>query len=126
MRWTGRMCPSLSIPGLTSSCRELNAFPPGAHWFCPRRGSDDAVNYDEPDEDEEDMDAATKHKMIKEAKVRHRVAYRYSLIIGLAPEVAGSLLSSYIERLDAALSSCDKCTEAWHKGRKSYLKELRE
>jgi senataxin len=54
------------------------------------------------------------------------VAYRYSLILGLAPEVSGTLSKDYIDQLDEQLTTCDKCVHNWHMGRKPYLKELAE
>jgi senataxin len=106
--------------------RELKSFPTGAHWFCPRRHKEDHIDYDNPDEPEEDMSLETKHQLIEDAKRRHKVAYRYSLILGLAPEVSGTLSKDYIDQLDEQLTTCDKCVHNWHMGRKPYLKELAE
>lgn len=72
------------------------------------------------------MSPETKKELIEAGKRRHKVAYRYSLILGLAPEVAGAMREEYIARLDELLKSCDKCAHNWHMGRKSYLKELAE
>ncbi|CZR51539.1 related to SEN1 protein [Phialocephala subalpina] len=105
---------------------ELKSFPPKAHWFCPRRRDDDDVNYDDPDEAEEEVSLETKRELIEEAKRRHEVAYKYSLILGLAPDVSGRLLHEYTLRLNELLTSCDKCVHNWHLGRKAYLKDLSE
>ena len=104
------------------------SFPTGAHWFCPRRQDDDDVDYEnlsEPDPDE-DVTIAEKQKLIAESKARHDIAYKFSLILGLAPEVTGQMLRDYSERLGKLFTSCDKCVRNWHKGRKAYLKELSE
>src|ERR1700753_1700938 len=88
---------------------ELRSFPPEAHWFCPRRNDDDQVDYDNPDEAEEDISPETKHELIQDAKRRHNVAYKFSLILGLAPEISGQLLQNYTRRLNRLLTKCDKC-----------------
>lgn len=105
---------------------ELRSFPPNAHWFCPRRHDDDAVNYDNPDEAEEEMSTETKHELIQDAKRRHTVAYKFSLILGLDREISGQLLTDYTQRLNRLFTQCDKCVRNWHRGRKAYLKELAE
>ncbi|KAF8859379.1 hypothetical protein BDZ45DRAFT_621135 [Acephala macrosclerotiorum] len=105
---------------------ELKSFPPAAHWFCPRRRDDDDINYDDPDEAEEEMSPETRRGLIEEAKRRHEVAYKYSLILGLAPDISGRLLVDYTQRLNELLTSCDKCVHNWHLGRKAYLKDLSE
>ena len=112
---------------LTSSAySELKNFSPEAHWFCPKRNDDDHIDYDNPAEPEEDMSPETKLELIEDAKYRHKVAYKYSLILGLAPEVSGVLLEDYTQRLNKLLTGCDKCVHQWHMGRKTYLKELAE
>jgi senataxin len=103
---------------------ELKSFPQYAHWFCPRRRDDDHIDYDNPDEAEEDMSLETKKELIEDAKRRHEVAYRYSLILGLAPAISGRLLDDYTQQLNKLLTTCDKCVHNWHMGRKPYLKEL--
>jgi senataxin len=105
---------------------ELKSFPPEAHWFCPKRYDDDQVDYDNLDEAEEDMSPETKRELVQDAKRRHEVAYKYSLIFGLSPEISGRLLESYTQRLNKLLTTCDKCVHNWHMGRKAYLKELAE
>lgn len=72
------------------------------------------------------MSAETKKELIQDSKIRHQKAYRYSVVLGLAPEVAGRALEDYIKRLDRLLTTCDKCVHNWHLGRKAYLKELSE
>ena len=108
------------------SYRELKSFPQDAHWFCPRRRDDDHIDYDNSEEAEEDMSPETKQELIKDAKRRHEVAYKYSLILGLAPEISGSMLEDYTARLNRLLTACDKCVHNWHMGRKPYLKKLAE
>jgi senataxin len=105
---------------------ELKSFPADAHWFCPKRNDDDHIDYDNASEPEEDMSPETKLELIQDAKRRHEVAYKYSIIFGLSPEVSGVLLEDYIRRLNTLLTSCDKCVHNWHMGRKAYLKELAE
>jgi senataxin len=109
---------------LTVTFSELRSFPPEAHWFCPRRHYEDYVDYDNPDEPEEDMSTETKRELIQDAKRRHHVAYKFSLIIGMAPDIAGKMLHDYTDRLNEFLTRCDKCVRHWHMGRKPYLKEL--
>ena len=124
-------CSPQSLPVRTKSltilhCRELKGFPRDSHWFCPRRNNDDPVDYDNPDEAEEDMSPETKQELIQDAKRRHQVAYKYSLILGLGQEISGHLLEDYTLRLNKLLTTCDKCVHNWHMGRKPYLKELAE
>lgn len=84
------------------------------------------IDYDHPDEAEEEMTSETKYEMIEASKKRHQVAYKYSLIFGLSPDVSGTLLTEYTQKLNHLLMSCDKCVHNWHMGRKAYLKELAE
>lgn len=72
------------------------------------------------------MSLETKKELIQDAKRRHEVAYKYSLILGLDAEISGSMLDDYTERLNRLLMTCDKCVHNWHMGRKPYLKELTE
>lgn len=72
------------------------------------------------------MSAETKQEQIRDAKIRHEKAYRYAVVLGLSPEIAGRSLEDYTRRLNALLSICDKCVHNWHLGRKTYLKELSE
>ena len=104
----------------------LKSFHVDAHWFCPKRNDEDQVDYDNPAEPEEDISPETKLELIKDAKRRQDVAYKYSLIYGLSPDVSGVLLENYNRRLNQLLTSCDKCVHNWHMGRKAYLKELAE
>jgi len=70
------------------------------------------------------MSAETKRETIQDAKRRHNVAYRYSLILGMPDELAGNLRDQYTQRLDDLLTTCDKCIHNWHLGRKPYLKDV--
>lgn len=72
------------------------------------------------------MSLETKQELIRDAKRRHEVAYKYSLILGLAPEISGSMLEDYTARLNMLLTTCDKCVHNWHMGRRPHLKELAE
>ncbi|TAQ88938.1 hypothetical protein B7494_g2735 [Chlorociboria aeruginascens] len=105
---------------------ELKSFPPDAHWFCPRRRDDDFVDYDNPNEAEEDISPGKKQELIQNYKRRFKIAYKLSLILGLSVEVSGPLLDEYTQGLGRFLTGCDKCVYNWHMGRKTYLKELAE
>lgn len=72
------------------------------------------------------MTPETKQEMIEDAKKRHEVAYKFSMIIGVDTDSSGRMLDDYIERLNRTLSGCDKCVRNWHRGRKPFLKELAE
>lgn len=72
------------------------------------------------------MSPDTKRELIQDAKRRHNVAYKYSIILGLAPEDTGEMRDNYISRLNGLLETCDKCGYNWHMGRKAYLKEISE
>lgn len=106
--------------------RELQSFGPEAHWFCPRQSDEDLADYDNPDEADEDATPEMKQKAIEEGKHRHGVAYKFSLILGMADEVSGRLCQAYLDKLNALLASCDTCVYNWHMGRKAYLGELSE
>lgn len=106
--------------------RELKGFPQDAHWFCPKRNDDDYADYSRPDEDEEDVSAEKKKELIEDARKRHTVAYKYSLITGLAADAGKDMIEEYTVELNKLLRSCDKCVHNWHLGRKPYLKELAE
>jgi senataxin len=106
--------------------RELKSFPAEAHWFCPKRRDDDQIDYAHPDDAEEDMSSDTKRELIHDAKRRHDVAYKYSIILGLGPEDSAGLLDVWLDRLNHLLETCDKCGYNWHMGRKAYVKEISE
>jgi senataxin len=72
------------------------------------------------------MSLETKQEYIEDGKKRYKAAYKFSLILGMAPEVSGHLATSYTQRLNGLLQKCDKCVHNWHQGRKAYLKELAE
>jgi senataxin len=72
------------------------------------------------------MNLETKHELIQDAKRRHTVAYKFSLILGLSDEVSGQLRIDYTRGLHQLFTKCDKCIRNWHGGRKAYLKELAE
>ncbi|RKF61890.1 Helicase SEN1 [Erysiphe neolycopersici] len=104
----------------------LKKFPPNVHWFCPKQHDDDYLDYTNLNETEGDIDSAKKKEILKDSKKRHEVAYKCSLVLGLAPEQAGRMLEEYTQRLNQLLSSCDKCVYNWHLGRREFLKELSE
>lgn len=110
----------------TMPCSEIKSFPPDAHWFCPRRHKDDYIDYDNPDEAEEDMSPETKQELIQDAKRRYEVAYKYTVVLGLTPELSKDMLEDYTELLHGQLANCDKCIHNWHIGRKPHIKELQE
>jgi senataxin len=116
----------LNISADRTYSSELKSFPSMAHWFCPRCTDDDPVDYDHPDQEETDISQETKLERIQDAQTRHQKAYRYAVVLGLAPDIAGRALEDYISKLDRLLSNCDKCVHNWHLGRKAYLKELSE
>jgi len=107
---------------------ELSTFPPAAHWFCPIQDSEDATDYENLDQDgdENGISLEIKKERIEEAKGRHDVAYKCSLIFGLGSEGMGSMKEDYRQRLNNYLTGCDRCIRNWHLGRKAYLKELSE
>jgi senataxin len=105
---------------------ELRSFHPDAHWFCPKRNDDDHIDYDHPYEPEEDMSPETKVELIQEGKRRHDVAYLFTIVFGLSPDVSGAHLTGYTPRMNQLLTSCDKCVYNWHIGRKPFLKDLTE
>lgn len=72
------------------------------------------------------MSPDTKRELIQDAKRRHNVAYKYSIILGLAPEDTADMREPYLERMNALLETCDKCGYNWHMGRKQYVKEISE
>jgi senataxin len=109
-----------------SICSELKSFPTEAHWFCPKRRDDDFIDYAHPDEAEEEMSPDTKRELIHDAKRRHNVAYKYSIILGLDPEYTVGMRDDYVNRLNHLLKTCDKCGYNWHMGRKGYVKEITE
>jgi len=106
--------------------RELKSLPIEAHWFCPKRRDDDHIDYAHPDDAEEDMSSDTKRELVHDAKRRHNVAYKYSIILGLAPEDTAGLRQPWVDRLNHLLETCDKCGYNWHMGRKAYVREISE
>lgn len=104
----------------------LKSFPPNVHWFCPKQNDDDYTDYTNPSELDGDITPEQKQEMVVSSKKRHQVAYKCSLVLGLAPEQAGRMLEEYTQRLNHLLSSCDKCVYNWHLGRRVFLKELSE
>ena len=135
-------------------CSELKSFPALSHWFCPKRRDSDPIDYSHPvcairsqilihftrnilhraitdsldfkEEAEEDMSPETKHELIHDSKRRHKVAYKYSIILGLNPADTAGMTEEYTDNLTKLLVTCDKCALNWHMGRKAFIKELSE
>ncbi|PBP19231.1 hypothetical protein BUE80_DR009848 [Diplocarpon rosae] len=105
---------------------KLKSFPPDAHLFCPRRNDEDPLDYEQLNENEEDISPEEKRELIREGRLRHSVAYKYSLVFGMDTETYGDLINPYHFRWNQLLAGCDKCVYNWHLGRKPYLKELSE
>ncbi|KAH9224798.1 hypothetical protein DL95DRAFT_322840, partial [Leptodontidium sp. 2 PMI_412] len=103
---------------------ELKSFPPDAHWFCPKRFDEDAVDYDQPNDPEEGMSQETKKELIQDFRKRYKVAYQYSQILGINEDTTGQLREEYSRSLDRLFIQCDKCALNWHQGRKEHLKWL--
>lgn len=100
-----------------------------AHWFCPKRSDDDDVDYHnlEPAaEGSPDMNPAMKLELLKDAKDRQDVAYKYTIALGLDNAGAARMLTDYTQRVDTLLSTCSDCIRNYHMGRKAYLKYLHE
>lgn len=72
------------------------------------------------------MSPKAKLEIIEEGKHRHDIAYKYSIILALDQESAGTMLIYFTQRLHELLSGCATCIRNWHMGRKAYLKELQE
>ncbi|KHJ35821.1 putative helicase sen1 [Erysiphe necator] len=104
----------------------LKKFPPKVHWFCPKQHDEDYLDYTNLNEIDGSTDSERKREILKDLKKRHEVAYKCSLVLGLAPEQAGRMLEEYTQGLNRLLSSCDKCVYNWHLGRKAFLKDLSE
>jgi len=112
-----------------SYTRRMQGFPPEAHWFCPKQNDDDPINYNDPDNDDEDASSATKKQRIEESEQRQECAYRFAISLGLSVEEnaeAGGLVDEYLKRLSQLLTTCDKCVRNYHMGRKDFLKYLAE
>ncbi|EKD14583.1 uncharacterized protein L3040_000105 [Drepanopeziza brunnea f. sp. 'multigermtubi'] len=105
---------------------KLKSLPPQTHWLCPRRFEDDMVDYDQPDQADEDMTLEEKRKHIRDGRERHEMAYKYSLVYGLGQDLVGDLQNAYQMKLNGFLATCDKCAYNWHEGRKAFLKDLSE
>ncbi|CAD6502733.1 BgTH12-05323 [Blumeria graminis f. sp. triticale] len=114
------------LNGFDSPLQTLQKFPPNVHWFCPKQNDDDYVDYSNLDETEDEVTPEKKQELIRDSKDRHKVAYKCSLVLGLAPEQAGRMLEEYKQQLNHLLSRCDKCVYNWHFGRRAFLKELSE
>ncbi|RKF64463.1 putative ATP-dependent helicase C29A10.10c [Golovinomyces cichoracearum] len=104
----------------------LKSFPSQVHWFCPKQNDDDFIDYTNLEETEEDVSIDDKKERLDAFEKRYQVAYKCSLVLGMAPEQAGRMLKEYTGRLNQLLSSCDKCVYNWHLGRRAFLKEMSE
>ncbi len=117
---------SITLSANILICSELSAFPPKAHWFCPRQYDEDYTDYDHPDEPDDNISAEVKQKLIGDSKKRHNVAYQYALVFGESPDVVGNMVDDYLKKLNKLLSACDKCVHNWHMGRKAFLADVAE
>lgn len=72
------------------------------------------------------MTLEVKRKLLKDAKRRHQVAYKYSIVLGMDKSMSGDMREVYEDKLHSLLTVCDKCIHNWHLGRKTYLKDLSE
>ncbi|KAG9239793.1 hypothetical protein BJ878DRAFT_531170 [Calycina marina] len=75
---------------------EIKSFPPGSHWLCPKRSDEDPVDYEDPDEPEEDMSAETKREMIEDGRKRYNITYKLSIVLGIDHDIAGELLAAHV------------------------------
>ena len=107
----------------------MQSFGPDAHWFCPKRDDDDAIdyqNFDPAADGSVDMSPEAKRKMIEDGKQRQDVAYKYSIVLGLDMTSAAEMVKEYTHRLHTLLTSCSDCIRNYHMGRRAYLKYLHE
>ncbi|KAI2469728.1 SEN1 N terminal-domain-containing protein [Annulohypoxylon bovei var. microspora] len=108
---------------LESAFNKLQDFPQASHLCCPRLSDEDDEIYDDLDAPSK-ITAADKEERIQQGKERLNQAYICSLILGLEDESAGNLVDEFKSRINVFLKSCATCVRNWHKGRKSFLKDI--
>lgn len=106
----------------------MQEFPPDAHWFCPKLNDEDFINYDDPDNDEEEATSAVKIKRVSDGETRLTCTYRFSLSLGFSPEQSAEagFDDSYMRRVTELLTTCDRCVRNYHMGRKAFLAYMSE
>lgn len=101
-------------------------FPRGPHFFCPKVDDEDDEDYNSPGPPTTDITPEEKRKRIKDAESRRDVTYELSLMLGIARDTVGDWYNDWDTRVEACLTSCDKCILTYHMHRKAFLKGLRE
>ncbi len=113
----------------------IKSWPREAHWFCPKRRDDDAINYDDPgaseaQAEEEHLTSTQKAKLIAEGDERLETAYKlFELHMFEMADMEDALLDARMDhrgRSQDLLTSCDRCVRNYHMGRKPFLKEFSE
>lgn len=106
----------------------IKAYPPDAHWFCPKIDEDDDTNYNDVDTDDGDVSSKDKSLRITEGGIRQDNVYSFIRVLGLPADSAQEIgwKDWYTQRVHSALTSCDKCVRNYHLGRARLLTKLRE
>ncbi|KAB8337070.1 hypothetical protein FH972_021374 [Carpinus fangiana] len=116
---------SLKLQGLQES-------PQPYHWFCPRKGTEDAeVFYEEDlrankDVDLSDAAAQARKKPIEDAKARQSLALNVMEIFAYSGDDAISYQNWIRTQLRDTVTQCDICSREYHRGRQELAQKLRE
>ncbi|OTB11014.1 hypothetical protein K445DRAFT_234685 [Daldinia sp. EC12] len=114
----------MSVPKvLVNAFDNFREFPENSHLCCPKVSDDDDEIYDDPDAPSK-ISAAEKQQRIEQGKERLNQTYICSLVLGLAEDSAGDLGQEFGIRTNNFLRLCPTCVRNWHKGRKSFLKDI--
>lgn len=103
--------------------RKIQAFPPGAHWWCPANGGEDGSIFNDPEEPDDQLTVSEKHSRIKESRLRKEIVYTNALILGTVEDFpeAPEWKESFETDLHKSLTTCFECVREYHSFRRPYL-----
>ncbi|KAI2617097.1 SEN1 N terminal-domain-containing protein [Hypoxylon sp. NC1633] len=110
---------------LENAFEQIRQVPPETHVCCPRISEEDDEIYEDPGA-VTSISVAEKEQRIEAGSARLVQIYTCSTILGMGPEWAGDMNNEFRNRTNAFLRSCPNCVRNWHKGRKTFLKDLNQ
>lgn len=105
------------------SREKIQAFPPGAHWWCPANGGEEGSIFNDPEEPDDQLTVGEKHSRIKESRLRKEIVYTNALILGTVEDFpeAPEWKESFETDLHKSLTTCFECVREYHSFRRPYL-----
>ncbi len=105
---------------------KFDSISPDLHILCPKVDDDDEEDYTKLEDGFSSLTRFDKEKRIQDGVERRRTTLWNSILFALEASHSKAKLDAYSQRLEHALSSCDKCIMNWHMGQNPFLQEVQE